>query len=236
MVGARVETTLAAPRRQGARNSTRQKADSLLRAAAALIAEKGFEATAIRDVGRRLELSLGGMYYYFASKDDLLFQIQYRTFQALLEAQERTAAQAGAPAQRLRRLLAGHLAFFAQHPSEMKICTYELESLGGEFYDQVLAVRRRYYRIMADVVAELANGWERRRHGADPSDAEKGASRQPRAATKARESARSRHLTLFIFGMLNWAFMWYRAAKDGPVEGLADEMVAMVLHGIGKQV
>jgi AcrR family transcriptional regulator len=205
--------TPVAPARETIRRpTTRQKADTLLRAAAAVIAEKGFEATAIRDVGRRLEVSLGGMYYYFASKEELLFQIQHRTFAALLEAQERNAASPGTGPERLRRLLTGHLEFFERHPNEMKICTYELESLQGEYYDQVLAIRRRYYRLMADVVAELMR----------------------RPARKARESARSRHVTLFIFGMLNWSFMWYRASRDGSVDALAGEMLDLVTHGIRK--
>jgi AcrR family transcriptional regulator len=205
-----LDTSHPSARLDGARRRTREKADTLLKEAAAIIAEKGFEATAIRDVGRRLAVSLGGMYYYFASKDDLLFQIQHRTFESLLEAQERAAAEPAPPAERLRRLLLGHLAFFERHPNEMKICTYELESLTGARYDRVLAVRRRYYRLVADVVAELISG----------------------GGKKARETARSRHLTLFIFGMLNWAFMWYRGSKDGPVEALANEMLDLVLHGV----
>ncbi len=203
------ETTALPPATPRVRPATRKKADALLKAAAALIAEKGFEATAIRDVGRRLEVSLGGMYYYFANKDDLLFQIQHRTFEALLQAQEQIAARPGAAADRLGRLLAGHLAFVERHPHEMKICTYQLESLKGDYYDRVLAVRRRYYRLLADTVAELLAGPGRR----------------------VEESARSRHLTLFIFGMLNWSLTWYRASRDGPVEGLAQEMLDLVLHG-----
>ncbi len=212
MAAVPLKAPLALPPLQGARRSTRQKADALLRAAAALIAERGFEATGLRDVGRRLDVSLGGMYYYFASKDDLLFQIQYRTFESLLGAQERVAAGAASPAEGLRRLLVGHLTFFTQHPNEMKICTFELESLAGEPYDRVLALRRRYYRVVAEVVAELTGGTRR-----------------------GRESPRSRHLTLFIFGMLNWTFMWYQVSKDGPVEALAEEMLGLVLGGVGRK-
>lgn len=204
--------TLITPRARG-RPATRQKADTLLVAAAAIIAEKGFEATAIRDVGRRLEVSLGGMYYYFASKDDLLFQIQHRTFAALLAAQETIAAEPGDAEQRLHRLLIGHLAFFERHPNEMKICTFELESLKGDFYDRVLNVRRKYYRVMAEAIAELTGGLDRR----------------------GRETDRGRHVTLFTFGMLNWAFMWYRQAKDGPVETVAAEMMDLLLHGVRKR-
>jgi AcrR family transcriptional regulator len=204
-------TPLARPRDRG-RVATQKKADTLLAAAAALIAEKGFEATAIRDVSRELDVSLGGMYYYFDSKDDLLFQIQLGTFTALVAEQERTAGEPGATRDRLHRLLIGHLAFFARHPNEMKICTFELESLGGELYDRVLSVRRRYYTLLEDVIADLTGARER----------------------KGREASRVRHLTLFVFGMLNWAFMWYRAAKDGPVQAVAAEMLDLIVNGAAR--
>jgi len=199
---------VAAPRR--GRPRTQQKLDHLLTKAAALIARQGFEATAIRHVGRETGSSLAGMYYYFKSKEDLLYQIQYRTFASLLETQQEIAAQPGTPLERFRRLLVGHLAFFARHPNEMKVCTYELESLEGDRFHEVEELRRRYFRLMAGVVAELMDG----------------------ATTDAKASRQSRYATLFIFGMLNWVFMWYDARRDLPVEQLGDEMLDLILNGI----
>jgi TetR/AcrR family transcriptional regulator len=208
-------TTLVAPKPKPAarrgRQSTQRKLDSLLETAAALIAGQGFEATTIRDVGRKAEASLAGMYYYFASKEELLYQIQSRTFSSLLAAQEQTARMPGSAEERLRRLLAGHLTFFARHPNEMKVCTYEMESLRGDYYAQVEEVRRRYFVVMAEVVAELVG----------------------KQGKKSRE-AKVRRITLYIFGMLNWVFMWHRPAKDGPVEELADEMFDLLIKGIGR--
>lgn len=199
----------AARTRRSPRAKTRRQLDELLARAAELIAERGFEATGIRDVGRKVDRSLAGMYYYFTSKEDLLFQIQHRTFASLLAAQEAIARQPGSAEERFRRLLVGHLAFFGRHPSEMKVCTYELESLTGKLYRQIEELRRRYFHLMEDVVASLMNGGER-----------------------ARGSTRSRHLTLFIFGMLNWVFMWHDPARDGPVERLGPEMLDLVLRGL----
>jgi len=200
-------------RRGRSRKTTERKLDLLLGSAAELIAEKGFEATAIRDVGRKVGASLAGMYYYFASKEELLHQIQYRTFASLLAAQEKAAAAPGSAEERLRRLLEGHLSFFARHPNEMRVCTSELRSLTGEYYRSVEEVRRRYYHLMADIIAELMSGPGR----------------------KARESVKSRRVTLFVFGMLNWVFMWHDPVKDGPVEQLALEMLELVLNGIGRR-
>ncbi len=200
----------ATARHQRPRATTRQKVDHLLARAAALIAEKGFEATSMRDVSQAVGVSLAGLYHYFASKEDLLYQLQYRTFGSLLQAQEEVAEQPGTPEERFRRLLIGHLGFFSHHRNELKACTYELESLTGEPYHTIQSLRRRYYRLMTDVVAEVKDG-------------------PPNAAGASRES---RHATLFIFGMLNWIFMWYDPARHGPVEQVGEEMLDLVLNGL----
>lgn len=201
--------SLIAPARRGRpRQTTKAKLDQLLAGAAEVIAERGFEGATIRDVGDRVGVSLAGMYYYFTNKEHLLFQIQWRTFASLLEAQATNAAD-GPPAERLQRLITGHLEFFADHPNEMKVCTFELDSLTGASYRNVLELRRRYYRSMASVVAEvMASG------------------------RKGRPTARSRQATLSLFGMLNWAFMWYDRSKDGTVGELGDQMARLFLHGI----
>jgi AcrR family transcriptional regulator len=192
------------------RATTEENLDRILSEAATLMARKGFVQTSIRDVSKATGLSLAGMYYYFSSKDDLLYLIQQRTFTSLVEAQESQAAAEEPAEQRLRRLIRSHLEFFSRHSSELKVCTFELESLGQDRYEEVEAVRRRYYRLMAGVVADLL-GHPRKTEGVDVA---------------------VRHVTLFIFGMLNWVFMWYADEIDSPIEEMADRMVDMLLHGV----
>lgn len=211
MNGTRPPGAVAARRREALpRARTRQKLEHLLTVAAALIARHGFEKTGIRDVGRETGASLPGMYYYFKSKDDLLFQIQHRTFSSLIESQERALSGGGEPDERLRRLIIGHLSFFSEHPNEMKVCAFELESLGGEPYRTIEEIRRRYYKLVAGVV----DGILARSGRVDPG------------------GRTARHVTLFVFGMLNWVFMWFDAERDAPVERLGEEMTDLVLHGL----
>lgn len=203
-------STGVAPRARRPRASTQKKLDHLLTKAAALIAKKGFEAMTMRDLSQEIDVSLAGLYHYFSSKEDLLYQLQYRTFLRLHEEQEQLSAEPGTPEERFRRMLVGHLSFHARHTNELKACTFELESLSGEPYERVEAIRRRYYELMTGVVAAVING---RPNGTRPS----------------RES---RHKTLFIFGMLNWIFMWYDPARHGPVENIGKEMYDLVLNGL----
>jgi AcrR family transcriptional regulator len=205
------DTTTARERPRRTRAGTQQKLENLLAIAAALIAEKGYEQTAIRDVGRETGVSLPGMYYYFKSKEDLLFQIQHRTFASLLQAQQAVFDAGDPPERKLGRLIVGHLEFYAQHPNEMKVCTFELESMRGEPYEAIKKLRRRYYGLVASVIGDALGCSGRGDAG----------------------ELLVRHLTLFGFGMLNWIFMWYDPARDGPVERLGEEMTEMVLHGVG---
>ena len=192
------------------RASSQKKLDRLLIKTAALIAKNGFAATTMRDLSTAVGTSVAGLYHYFASKEDLLFQLQYRTFASLLEQQEKIAEQPGTPEERLARLLTGHLQFYSRHTNELKACTFEMESLGSKPYEIVEEIRRRYYRLMASAVAQIIDG--------------------PAAGTK--ETRQSRHAALFIFGMLNWIFMWYEPSRHGTVEQIGQEMQDLLLNGL----
>ena len=88
-----------------------------------------------------------------------------------------------------------------------------MESLQGEQYDTVEALRRKYHRLVSAVVGELMG----------------------ESSPAGRESRRSRHATLFIFGMLNWIFMWYDPARHGTAEEIGEEMLDLALHGLRRR-
>ena len=190
----------------GRTSRTAPKLEKLLSSSAGLMAQRGFSQTSIRDVANETGFSLGGMYYYFKSKEDLLYLIQEKTFSSLLEIQEAAASHDGTAEERLRKLIGNHLAYFLSHANELKVCTFELESLQDERYDRIAVLRRRYFSCMAHAVAEVL--------GESPN--------HPGV----------RHKTLFIFGMLNWIFMWFDPERDEPVARLGDEMVDLVLNGL----
>jgi len=189
---------------------TAPKLDKLLTASADLMARQGFSQTSIRHVARETGFSLGGMYYYFENKEDLLFKIQQRTFSTLLATQEKEMAGGGGARSRLRRFIRNHLAYFTSHFAELKVCTFELESLQGDRFAAIAELRRRYFNCLAVVVGELLEV----------------------EAGRAFSDGRVRRRTLFVFGMLNWIFMWYDPDRDSSVEALGDEMVSLVLDGL----
>ena len=97
------ETTAGENNETGTRSGPRL--ELILTSAASLMARNGYGQTSIRDVARETKLSLAGMYYYFQSKEDLLYKIQHRTFASLLEEQEEVASGDIDGRERLRRLI-----------------------------------------------------------------------------------------------------------------------------------
>jgi len=174
------------------------------------MANRGYTNTSIRKVAHETGFSLAGMYYYFKNKEDLLYQIQYRTFASLLAEQEQSLNEGGDAETKLKRLVRNHLSYFSHHFNELKVCTFELQSLQGERYREIEMLRRRYFGCLSHVIAEIVGC----------SDAE------------AEANQLVRHYTLFIFGMLNWIFMWFDPERDDSIERLGDEMITLVLHGL----
>ena len=66
-------------------NQTRdQKLEGLLSSAAREFALRGYDRTSMRDLARSSGVSLAGVYYYVQSKEELLFLIQSRNFEAVI--------------------------------------------------------------------------------------------------------------------------------------------------------
>ena len=68
---------------------TEAKLQHILRHAAQIFAERGFGASSIRDISRATGVSLSGLYYYFESKQKLLYLIQIHAFTSILQELER---------------------------------------------------------------------------------------------------------------------------------------------------
>jgi TetR/AcrR family transcriptional regulator, cholesterol catabolism regulator len=183
------------------------KLQLLLRHAAQVFSEKGYEGASIRDISRSSGVSLAGMYYYIESKQKLLYLIQIHTFRTILRRLEKRLAGAADPVQKLRLLIHNHLDYFLRHPMEMKVLSLEGEALEGEYRKEVLELKRRYYGAALNVFEEMRKAGAARR-------------------------LNSRVAVLSLFGMMNWIHTWHRPRIDPQADALADTMAGMFLRGV----
>lgn len=186
-----------------------EKLQRILKISAKIFAEKGFHHTSVRDISRATKMSLSGLYYYFTTKEELLFLIQERCFLTLLQRWEQAMALYPDARARIRAFAENHLSFFLHNMPEMKVMAHEDESLTGEFEERILVLKRRYVKVITDLIAEL----------------------QKQEAGKGIDL---RVATFALFGMMNWIYTWYQPKRDLAVPQLIDQMLRIYFFGLLK--
>src|SRR5215469_13131817 len=88
-----------------------RKLATILQQAAAVFCTRGYHRASIRDIARATGVSLAGLYYYFSSKEELLYLIQRHAFETMLESARATLEPLNDPEERLRTFIDLHLQF-----------------------------------------------------------------------------------------------------------------------------
>jgi AcrR family transcriptional regulator len=189
-----------------------EKLNAVLSASSALFAKKGFEGATIRDVSHATGISLAGLYYYFESKEELLFLIQFRAFDSICEKLKEIIESETDPHACLHSMIKMHFEYFIRNMNDLKICSREIESLKGRFYKKVAEKRKEYFDLTQSIFERI-------------SDKSGGS------------LANSRLAALYLFGTLNWIYQWYRPGRYPDAEELASQLSGIYLQGfvgIGK--
>jgi AcrR family transcriptional regulator len=184
-----------------------QKLVHVLKTSAAIFAEKGYHSTSIRDIARATKMSLSGLYYYFKSKDELLFLIQDYCFSTVIEDCHKLLDGVDDPVHRLKLLIENHLHYFVHNMNEMKVLSHEANSISGDLFKKVNSKKRQYVDLVMALLEEIAR--EHRVRGVD-----------------------LRVATFSLFGMMNWIYNWYNPRKDVNVAGLAQNITRIFLSGL----
>jgi AcrR family transcriptional regulator len=167
---------------------------------------KGYEGSSMRDLSRATGMSLAGLYYYFKSKERLLFLIQKHTFTTILEKLKVRLDNERDPEQRIRIFILNHLEYFVSNQQGLKVLSHEDDSLKNGLGSEIAAIKREYYRLCLSLMEDL-----RRNRGLDFN---------------------TRTAVMSLFGMINWIYTWYNPRVDGNAEALAEQMSDIVLNGI----
>jgi AcrR family transcriptional regulator len=87
-----------------------RRIEEILRTAAELFGERGYDGVNVEDVAQRLDVTKGSLYYYFASKDELVTAAIETLGKEWTERLERLLeARDGSAADRLRALICKHV-------------------------------------------------------------------------------------------------------------------------------
>lgn len=168
--------------------------------------KKGYEGASMRDLSRASGMSLAGLYYYFESKERLLFLIQKHTFTTVVRRLKERLEGVSDPEQQIRIFILNHLEYFLGNPAAMKVLSHEAEALKDGFASEVAAIKREYYKICVGLLDELKRD--------------------------RRLEFSTRVAVLSLFGMMNWIYTWHNPRVDADAEQLARDMGDIFLRGV----
>lgn len=168
--------------------------------------EKGYEGASMRDLSRASGMSLAGLYYYFESKERLLFLIQKHAFSTIVQRLKGRLEGVTDPEERIRIFILNHLEYFLANPAAMKVLSHEADALNNGFAVEVAAIKREYYRVCVGLLDELKQGQSLQ--------------------------FSTRIAVLSLFGMMNWIYTWHNPRVDADAQQMAREMGDLFLSGV----
>ena len=183
------------------------KLQHILHHSAEIFAQRGFEGASIRGISRATGISLSGLYYYFESKQKLLYLIQRHAFTNILSKLEVRLAATDKPEARLKVFIQNHLEYFLAHPAEMKVLSHEEDALEGTYKKEIASIKRRYYGLARMIFQELAG-------------------------QTATSGLNPRIAVLSLYGMMNWVYKWHNPRVDPRADELAGNISEIFLRGV----
>jgi len=168
----------------------------ILRTAARLFQERGYDATSMNDVAAALKLSKGGLYHHFQSKDEILFHIMSHAMDITEERVINVARRVEGAEQRLRELIRLHIEVVeSEEDREITVMLHENHPLPAALRRKINLRKKDYIHFVENLIADV-----QRQRGAKSSVT-------PRAAAFA------------LLGMINWIYQWYK--PEGALTGEA---------------
>jgi AcrR family transcriptional regulator len=190
------------------REAIAEPRQEILRTAARLFQQQGYDATSMNDVAAAMKLSKGGLYHHFQSKDEILFNLMNHAMDITEESVLKPVMAIPDAEQRLRALIRRHIAVvLSERDREITVMLHENHPLPPALRRRINARKKDYIHFLENLIAEV----QRSR----PSKA----TVSPRAAAFA------------LLGMLNWIYQWYRPEGVLQEESLAQQYTEIFFQG-----
>jgi AcrR family transcriptional regulator len=90
-------------------NKSSSRKNQILRSAAVVFKEKGYQRATLQDIADRVGITKAALYHHFRSKDELLYTIVYSVMQRSVEALSRISEMPLSPEEKVRSAFHGHL-------------------------------------------------------------------------------------------------------------------------------
>jgi AcrR family transcriptional regulator len=193
----------------------------ILRTAARLFQQRGYDATSMNDVAAALKLSKGGLYHHFQSKDEILFEIMNHAMEITEERVLAPVRGIADPEERLRALIRRHMeVVLSPRDREITVMLHENHPLPPALRKRINQRKKEYIHFVEGVIAEVQSKAPIKVQNKAPG------ARQGKCAVCPRAAA------FALLGMINWIYQWYKPEGELQSTNLIPQFTELLLGGI----
>jgi len=180
----------------------------ILRTAARLFQQRGYDATSMNDVAAALKLSKGGLYHHFQSKDEILFHIMSHAMDITEERVINVVRRLEGATERLRTLIRLHIeVVLSVEDRGITVMLHENHPLPPALRRKINGRKKDYVHFVENLISDV------QRQRGSPSTV------TPRAAAFA------------LLGMINWIYQWYNAAGTLTGDAIVRQYTEIFFRG-----
>jgi len=185
----------------------REKRSAILKQAAVYFADHGYDRASVNGVASACGISKSLIYHYYDSKEQLLFDILHSHLTALY-AGLISLQSAADPEVQLRQLVRKLLQMYRGADAEHRL---QLQS--------TTALPKAQRHVLADIQRSIVNEFSQAICAAAPE-------------YLGQASDHLRPLTMSLFGMVNWFYLWHQPGRGMSRESYADLATEILLGGL----
>ena len=182
--------------------------DFVLRSAARLFREQGYDRTTVKEIAEACNMLPGSLHYRYQAKEDILVDLMRLGLEEASIAVSQSVAGVTEPAEQLRRGINAHLQMLVSGSDMVYVLLFEWRSLRGGARREMIKLRDRYESLWAAMLQLLA---------------EQGV---------IRKDVDLELLRLIGLGALNWVATWFREEGRYSLEDIGDFVWRMIRSAV----
>ena len=171
-----------------------------------ILCELGYEKASIRNIAEAMGMTKAGLYYYFESKEELLYQILDSYMDDLLAGIRDIHDRISDPLSFIRECIRFQVTLYCQDKYRSKLIIHDENCLSGTYYEALKDKQRIYLSFWREGLENFCD----------------------------QEGLKTDNLSVdvhFLVGMCNWIYQWYNEKGEVDPDALAERVFNNFFYG-----
>ena len=181
------------------------KRRAILNRSAELFSAYGYDRASMNRIAEACGVSKANLYHYYKDKEELLFDVIRYHLEDLLEVVDGANRRELAPQARLRELVGALLEAYRDADSQHNVQLNSMRFLPAERQSELKGMERELVKIFSDAVSGVA--------------------------PQLIGSELLKPVTMSLFGMINWHYLWFKSNGSVSRADYADLVTRLITDG-----